>query len=158
MQISEDRWRKMKTEYITTDKSYNKIAEENGIRYETVRLQGKKENWKELRKKHRAKTVEKAVEKIERQKVALMEDLRTSAEGLLKRANKLMEDENITPQALRCLAAVLRDVKDLLDIKSDADLREQEARIKKLERDAMSDADKPPARIIIEGLPEGYGV
>ncbi len=156
MQISADEWREMKTEYVTTSKSYAKIAAEHDIRYETVRQQGKKEGWPELREKHRAKTAEKVIEKIERQKVEQVEELRSTASAILAKANELIGSETISPQSLKSLSGVLRDVKEILDIKSDADLREQEARIAKLEKDAESDANKPVPTIVIQGLPEEY--
>lgn len=156
MRISADEWREMRTEYVTTSKSYTKIAEEHGIRYETVRQQGKKERWPEQRKKHRTKTAEMAIEKIERQKVRQVEELRSTASAILAKANELIGSEIISPQSLKSLSGVLRDVKEILDIKSDADLREQEARIKKLQKDAESDADKPVPTIVIQGLPEEY--
>lgn len=156
MQISEERWRKIKTEYITSDKSLHRIAIDNEIRYDTIRLQSKKEDWKKLRERHREKTVQKTVEKIERQKVGQVEELRSTASAILAKANELIGSETISPQSLKSLSGVLRDVKEILDIKSDADLREQEARIKKLQKDAESDADKPAPTIVIQGLPEEY--
>lgn len=158
MQISEERWRKIKTEYITSDKSLHRIAIDNEIRYDTIRLQSKKEDWKKLREKHREKTVQKTVEKIERQKVGQVEELRSTASAILAKANELIGSETISPQSLKSLSGVLRDVKEILDIKSDADLREQEARIKKLQKDAESDADKPAPTLVIQGLPEEYRV
>jgi hypothetical protein len=121
-----------------------------------VRQQGKKEGWPELREKHRAKTAEKVIEKIERQKVEQVQELRSTASAILAKANELIGSELISPQSLKSLSGVLRDVKEILDIRSDADLREQEARIKKLQKDAESDADKPVPTIVIQGLPEEY--
>lgn len=158
MIIAEDLWRKMKTEYITGDKSLHRVAQDCGIRYDTVRLQAKKEGWQQLREKHRADTVKKSVEKIERQKVKQVEELRSTASAILAKANELIGSETISPQSLKSLSGVLRDVKEILDIRSDADLREQEARIKKLQKDAESDAEKTAPKIEIVGLPEGFDV
>lgn len=139
MIIAEDLWRKMKTEYITGDKSLHRIAEEHDIRYDTVRLQAKKEEWKILREKHRADTVQKSVEKIERQKVEQVEELRNTASAILAKANEMIGSKTISPQSLKSLSGVLRDVKEILDIRSNADLREQEARIAKLQKEANAD-------------------
>lgn len=158
MQISEERWRKIKTEYITSDKSLHRIAIDNEIRYDTIRLQSKKEDWKKLRERHRENIVQKTVEKIERQKVEQVEELRSTASAILAKANELIGSEAISPQSLKSLSGVLRDVKEILDIRSDADLREQEARILKLQKDAAGEDETKAPKLIIEGVPKEFTV
>lgn len=158
MQISEERWRKIKTEYITSDKSLHRIAIDNEIRYDTIRLQSKKEDWKNLRERHRENIVQKTVEKIERQKVEQVEELRSTASAILAKANELIGSEAISPQSLKSLSGVLRDVKEILDIRSDADLREQEARILKLQKDAAGEDETKAPRLIVEGMPKEFTV
>ena len=158
MQISEERWRKIKTEYITSDKSLHRIAIDNEIRYDTIRLRSKKEDWEKLRERHRERTVQKTVEKIERQKVEQVEELRSTASAILAKANELIGSETISPQSLKSLSSVLRDVKEILDIRSDADLREQEARILKLQKDAAGEDETKVPKLIVEGMPKEFTV
>jgi hypothetical protein len=54
--------------------------------------------------------------------------------------------------ALRQYTASLKDLRDIKGIKSDIDLKEQEARIAKLEKEAAVKAEAmPPTKIIIVG-------
>lgn len=56
-------WKAIKTEYITTDISYRKLAQKYGIHYKAVSQKGKAEKWVELRAEYRAKTITKTIEK-----------------------------------------------------------------------------------------------
>lgn len=57
-------WQAIKTEYITTDTSYRKLASKYGIHYKVISERGKDENWVELRSQHKDKTLTKTLEKI----------------------------------------------------------------------------------------------
>ena len=57
-------WKKIKTEYITTDTSYRKLAQKYGIHYKVISDRGKNENWVELRSQYRGKTLTKTLDKI----------------------------------------------------------------------------------------------
>ena len=58
-------------------------------------------------------------------------------------------------QSMKHISGVLKDLKEIQMIRSDADLREQEARIAKLQREAQEDQNKEPIRVIIDdGLNE----
>lgn len=55
---------KIKTEYVTTDISFRKLAEKYGISKTTVCKAAKEEDWAELRREYREKTCRSAVEKV----------------------------------------------------------------------------------------------
>lgn len=57
-------WQAIKTEYITTDTSYRKLAQKYGIHYKVISDRGKDEKWVELRSQHRDKTLTKTLDKI----------------------------------------------------------------------------------------------
>jgi hypothetical protein len=57
-------WQAIKTEYITTDTSYRKLAQKYGIHYKVISERGKDEKWVELRSQHKDKTLTKTLEKI----------------------------------------------------------------------------------------------
>ena len=56
-------WLKIKTEYITTDTSYRKLAEKYGVHYQTICARSKAECWVPLREQYRNKVITKTVEK-----------------------------------------------------------------------------------------------
>lgn len=57
-------WQAIKTEYITTDTSYRKLAQKYGIHYKVISDRGKDEKWVELRSQYRDKTLTKTLDKI----------------------------------------------------------------------------------------------
>ena len=57
-------WLKIKTEYITTDTSYRKLAEKYGINYQSICARSKAEGWISLREQYRTRTITKTLEKI----------------------------------------------------------------------------------------------
>ena len=71
-------WQTIKTEYITTDTSYRKMAQKYGIHYKVISERGKNEKWVELRSQHRAKTLTKTLDKIsdnQSDKISRIDDL-----------------------------------------------------------------------------------
>ena len=57
-------WQSIKTEYITTDTSYRKLAQKYGVSYVQIGNVGREENWVELRKQHLDKTLTKSMNAI----------------------------------------------------------------------------------------------
>ena len=71
-------WQAIKTEYITTQTSYRKLAEKYGIHYKVISERGKDEGWVELRSQYRDETLTKALGKISNKqadKMARIDDL-----------------------------------------------------------------------------------
>lgn len=56
-------WLAMKTEYITTDTSYRKLAAKYGLSQVQVSNVGKREGWVELRKQYLSDTLAKSIKK-----------------------------------------------------------------------------------------------
>lgn len=134
-------WQAIKTEYITTDTSYRKLAQKYGIDSAVIGRRAKNEEWVKLRQQHIDKVQTKATNAIASQQASRAARLQTVADKLLTKVERLIEDgeELLTDTStMRDIARVLKDLKDIQMIKSDSDMREQEARIKKLEADAMA--------------------
>lgn len=147
-------WRKIKTEYITTDTSYRKLGQKYGVHYQTICRRAKEEGWIEQREQHENKVVTKTLDKISEKQsnsAELMQDtanalLQMIAEGLEKfDPDTLLADR----QALRGITGALKDLKDVLSLKSDADLEEQKARIAKLRREAEEENEPPEIKVTL---------
>ena len=63
------------------------------------------------------------------------------ADKLLKKIEKIADSDSIDAKGIKNLTSALKDLREIKGIKSDADTREQEARIKKLERELDSESD-----------------
>ena len=152
-------WNKIKTEYITTNTSYRKLGEKYGVGYSVIGERARLEGWVEQRERFRNKTLTDTVDAISNKQVDRAANLIYVSDLLLAKVKSLLETEAevlADTQSMKHISGVLKDIKEIQMIRSDADMREQEARIKNLRRQAESDeGNKEPVRVIIEdGLKE----
>ncbi len=157
-------WNAIRQEYITDESSsYRKLAEKYGVSLTAIYNRGRDEKWVELRQQTKDKTIAKAVDKISDEQSEIQADVATrfnemtvSLAGKLETAIAEVDPRDTT--AIRRLAASLCDLKLLIGVKSDADSREQEARIANLRRQAESDDALNAPTLVVEGLPEEFKV
>ena len=152
-------WSAIKTEYITDEStSYRKLAEKYGIPLGTLYKRAKKENWVSLRKQSVDKTVAETVKKIENAQVSRLTRIHAITDKALDKLEYALA--NIDPldtSGFRQIIASIKDIKEIQMLKSASDIREQNARIKNLERQAEAD-DKADTeiKVVIEGNLENY--
>jgi hypothetical protein len=135
-------WQVIKQEYITDpNTSYRRLAEKYGVSRVQIGNVGSEEGWVELRRKHLDKTLTKTINALGTAQAQRAARLQTVADKLLGKIEAAVDSFDMEmlfmdKQALRQITGALKDIKDIQMIKSDADLREQEARIEKLRREA----------------------
>lgn len=155
-------WGRIKSEYITTtDTSYRRLSEKYGISYQAICRRSKAERWGEQREQHMNKTVTKTIDRISEKQVDRATRLQSVADKLLDRVEALVETGDfvlMNSQSMKHISGVLKDLKDIQMIRSEADLREQEARIAKLRREADPDKGTEAPKLVVEGLPEEFKV
>ena len=152
-------WQAIKTEYITTDTSYRKLAQKYGVTYTNIGIRSRKEGWPELREQHKDKTITKTMNAIASYQASRAARLQTVADKLLTKVERLVDDDEellVDTSIMRDISRILKDIKDIQMIKSDADLREQEARIDKLRKDAMVEKENNEVKVTIVGELEDY--
>ena len=138
-------WQKIKTEYITTDTSYRKLAQKHGVHYNAIANRAKQEDWISQRNRFCDRTVTKTVTAISNKQVDRAAKLISVADKLLSKVESLVEDHPellASTQSIKNLSGVLKDIKEVQMIRSEADLREQEARIAKLRREAEKEENQ----------------
>ena len=146
-------WQSIKTEYITTDTSYRKLAQKYGVSYVQIGNVGREENWVELRKQHLNKTLTKSMNAIASQQASRAARLQTVADKLLTKVELLIEDDKgllADTSSMRDISRILKDLKDIQMIRSEADMQEQDARIKKLQKEAMVEKENNEIKVTIE--------
>ncbi len=85
-------WKKIRTEYITTDTSYRKLAEKYGVNYRTICVRSKQEGWIKQREQHINETTTKTLAKIsdkQSDKMARIDDL---ADKLLEKLEQAITE------------------------------------------------------------------
>ena len=144
-------WKSIRYEYITTGASYRDLAQKYGISLTTLSQRAKREGWPEMRKLNDDKVMVKALEAYNEKEIQTQIGLMESADILLERINLIFTlNPELDVKDIRGLAAALKDIKDVKN--TDADIREQEAKIKNLERAA---SEENPVVSVEFKMPEG---
>ena len=144
-------WVKIRYEYITTTISYRELAAKHNVSFTTLSKRAKREGWADRRKNNDDKVTAKALEKFADQEVERRQNIIETANTLLDRVDAiLMMHAELDPKDVRTLAAALKDIKDCKNC--DADIREQEAKIKNLEKAA---SEESPVVSVEFKMPEG---
>ena len=135
-------WEKLKAEYIAGGTSYRKLAAKYGVSFNSLQREARKHKWCELRKQVQDESTTKLVDSISSEIAETSKKLTDVADKLLDKISETLDSMPvICSQSIKHFTSALKDIKDIKGIKSDIDLREQEARIDKLRKDVG--ADKP---------------
>ena len=142
-------WTTIKTEYVTTDTSYRKLADKYGVSMTEVSRHGKEECWREQRQKYQEKAYAKTLDTLIKGQQKRIERLQHITDKILDKIELSVDKmDAVDLQAYRQITAAIKDIKEIQMLKSEADMREQEARIDKLNRD-VKETEKDE---------KGYGV
>lgn len=142
-------WKKIKAEYIAGGTSYRKLAEKYEVKLSALRSVAEREKWVELKAQaqHKANTkIVDAVSDIEADRAAKIIDV---ADKLLDKISEVIDKVHDT-KGIKNISSALKDIKEIKGIKSSADMREQEARIAKLQREAekVDDSDVTEIEVV----------
>ena len=150
-------WQAIKTEYITTDTSYRKLAQKHGVSYQAICHRSKDEGWIALREQHLNDTLSKTLDKISKKEADRVAKIHDVADKILNKIEAMVDrPEPLTEKGIRALTAAVKDLKEIHAIKSDLDKKEQEARIAALRQKSMTgDGDDDDTGVIL--LPPRIG-
>ena len=129
-------WKRIKAEYVAGGTSYRKLAEKYKVSLTTLQRIAKKENWIGLRQQAETKTETKIVDSVSDKNANRASKIITVADKLLDKISEIIDEVVTDTQSIKHLTSALKDLKEIKGFKSDADMREQEARIAKLQREA----------------------
>lgn len=155
-------WKAIKTEYITDESSsYRKLAKKYGVSYTAIGNKARQEGWAEDRERYLNESVSKTLKAISDGQAKRASRLQTVADKLLDKIEKAVDDLEMSSlftdkQALKQITGALKDIKDIQMIKSEADLREQEVRIRNLEKQAKAEDRDTEIKVVIESDLDAY--
>ena len=134
-------WSKIKAEYIAGGTSYRKLAAKYGVPFSNLKNIAIKEEWTKLRERAKNRTETKLVENISKKNAKIDVKYFSLVDKLLVKAEEVIDSiEEWSVYDVKEMAVTLKYIKDCRGAKSDADMREQEARIDKLRKDAMEES------------------
>lgn len=151
-------WKAIKTEYITTDTSYRKLAQKYGVSTTQICNVGRNEKWVEQREQFLNKTTAKTIEKISQQEAARAAKIHSVADKLLLKIEAIADGSRpLASKDIRALTAAIKDLKEIQNVRSDADRREQEARIDNLRKSAEKNEQQPGSiEVVFSAGPEEW--
>ena len=150
-------WNKIKAEYIANGTSYRKLVEKYGVSRTTLERRAKEEKWTELRRQAQGKAEAKIVDAISKQSAKIDDKYFRLVDKLLQKAEETIENTPIwSVNGLKEMATALKYLKECKGVKTDIDLREQEARIRNLEKQAEAEQKDNDIKVIIENDLEEY--
>ena len=151
-------WQAIKTEYITTDTSYRKLAQKYGVSTTQICNVGRDEKWVEQREQYLNKTTAKAIEKISQQEANRAAKIHSVADKLLLKIERMVDsDKPIDTKGIRALTAAVKDLKEIQCVRSELDQKEQEARIANLRRQVDKDEnDSSMIEVVFAAGPEEW--
>lgn len=147
-------WKKIKTEYIAGGTSYRKLAKKYDVSLTTLQRYATKENWTGLRQQAEVKADTKIVNSVSEKQANRASKIIDVADMLLDKITETVHAMDvIDSQSLKHFTSALKDLKEIKGFKSDADLREQEARIAKLQKEVEDQGadNKKEVVVTIEG-------
>lgn len=159
----DDKWEKIETDYITTRIGMRPLAEKWGVPYSTVRKRAQRGAWTQKKAQY---VTDKDADRLKAQREIDYQEYKSLLEAAGLLSSKLcgavarLTDADIIKdkRGLKSLTGAMKDLAEIQGVKSDADKREQEARIKNLERQAtMGDTQPEPVRVIIAGADDFCG-
>ena len=151
-------WQAIKTEYITTDTSYRKLAQKYGVSTTQICNVGRDEKWVEQREQYLNNTTAKAIEKISKQEANRAAKIHSVADKLLLKIERMVDsDKPLDTKGIRALTAAVKDLKEIQSVRSELDKQEQEARIANLRRQVDKDEnDSSVIEVVFNAGPEEW--
>lgn len=126
-------WKRIKAEYIAGGTSYRKLAEKYGVSPTTLTKVAGREGWVEARQQAETKKTAKMIEAVSSKEAKRAVDITVVADKLLEKVASMIDNLE-TPTQIKEISTAIKNIKDIKGFKSDADMREQEARIRNLEK------------------------
>ena len=144
-------WQAIKTEYITTDTSYRKLAQKHGVNVTNIAKKASAEGWVEQRKQYANETQSKTLEKISQQEANRAAKIHSVADKLLLKIEAMVESGRpLDTKGIRALTAAVKDLKEIQSVRTELDRQEQEARIANLRKQAdKTDDNKEPIQVVM---------
>ncbi len=132
-------WKEIKAEYIAGGISYRKLAEKHGVSFSTLSQVAMREKWTDLRQQTSDKTDTDLVKSIGKRNAKHSAKINDLADKLLDKIGEFMSLDVLDGKSIKNISSALKDLKEIKGIKSDIDLKEQEARIAKLIKEAQTE-------------------
>ena len=154
--VPDEIWDAMKTEYITAEHtSYRQLEKKYGVSLYQIQKRGRSDGWQELRDTFKTQGMQKTLDKISDFKAEQNAKAFKVANKALEKLEKSIDAiKNSDTKSLKNITSALKDLKEIGVFRAELDRAEQEARIRKLQKDAEEEHTDTDITITFEE--EGY--
>lgn len=143
-------WGKIKKEYIAGKGTYRELAEKHGVSLAGLSKRAKAENWVELKRQAYDKSTTNTVRDVADANGRVQTRMQDAAEALIgKTIAGIQAVQPKDAKMLKAYSGVLRDLKEVLNLRTDLDMKEQEARIAKLRLEAEREQEDRNREIVV---------
>lgn len=145
-------WAQIKSEYIAGNCTYRSLAKKHNVSLSRLSKMGTQEAWPVLRAQAWQKSEHMMVESAAEGKKRIVSAMVSATEALVEKASAgISAAEPADYRSLKGYSGILKDVHDILDIRSPGDVAEQEARIARLRADVDKAAEGTSISISLGG-------
>lgn len=143
-------WGKIKRDYIAGKGSYRELAAKYNVPMKTLSTHARNEGWPQLRKQASDKAATKTVETVADANGRVQTRMQDAAVELIGKVTDGIKDTDpMNAQKLKAYSGVLRDLKEVLELRAPLDIQEQEARIEKLRRESEKDREERNREVVV---------
>ena len=148
-------WKKIKAEYIKGGISYRELAKKHGVSPTTLTKTAIREGWHSARHQADIDGTSKVIDAVSKKSAEIDSTYYRLVDKLMKKVEDTIDGVDVwSVTGLKDMSVTLKNLKECKGIRSESDMREQEARIKKLEREAQIGADEDDEGTGVLMLPE----
>ena len=135
-------WNKIKAEYIAGGISYRELAKKHDVSFNTLKDIAVGEQWYKLRQQAHNDTTTKIVKTVSEKNAKIDDKYFKLVDMLFDKAEAFIANApEWNANTLKEMSITMKNLKECKGVKSEADMREQEARIAKLQREAEKEDD-----------------
>lgn len=155
--IPDEVWAKIKTDYISSDSSsYRQLERKYGVSYAKIQKRASHEDWKSEKDAFLSNRLNKSLDLLATHQAQECAKAFMVANKLLDKIESSVDViEDGDTGAIKQLTSAIKDLKEIGVFRSDMDKMEQQARIRKLQKDAEEDSRDNTITVVFEGDMEG---
>ena len=160
IKVSEEIWNTLKAEYISSDISLRGLEKKYGVPFSQIQKRAKVGGWKEIKDEVKSKGLQKSVDLISDFKAEECTRAFRIASKVMDKLEQIVENidpnDDYATKNLKSITSAIKDLKEIGVFRSALDQAEQEARIKKLQKDAEEEVVDKSITVKFEKM-DDYG-
>lgn len=151
--VPENVWNAMRTEYISSDNSsYRQLEKKYGVSFNKIRKRSLEEDWQGKREEFKTNRANKSLDLVAEYQAGECAKAFMVATKLLDKISESVDAIiSVDTESIKRLTGALKDLKEIGVFRSDMDRLEQQARIKKLQKESEEEQKDTTVTVVFEG-------